>query len=252
MTTRSKSKTIVIGGITGGIGSALARQLIGQGHQVTGYARDQERLDALNLELGITAVACDATDPEALTRTIQQFAAHHDGMDAYVHAIGSIFLKPAHMTEPEDWLQTLHANLTSAFYALAAATKIMQRQGCGNCLFFSTAAAQTGIANHEAIAASKGGIEAMVRSAAATYSSKGLRINAIAPSLTDTPLARPILGSEQAREISKRMHPLGALGDAEDVASLAAWLISDQARFVTGQTYVIDGGISTIVPKPRA
>jgi len=252
MTTAPKQKTIVIGGITGGIGSALARQLIAQGHQVAGYARDQERLDTLNRELDIDAVACDATDAGALTSTMQELAGCHDGIDAYVHAIGSIFLKPAHMTTPEDWLQTLHTNLSSAFYALAAATKLMQKQGHGNCLFFSTAAAQTGIANHEAIAAAKGGIEAMVRSAAATYSSKGLRINAIAPSLTDTPLARPIIGSEQARDISKRMHPLGILGDADDVASLAAWLISDQARFVTGQTYVIDGGISTIVPKPRA
>jgi NAD(P)-dependent dehydrogenase (short-subunit alcohol dehydrogenase family) len=85
--------------------------------------------------------------------------------------------------------------------------KIMSKQGHGTCLFFSTAAAQTGIANHEAIAAAKGGIEAMVRAAAASYASRGLRINAIAPSLTDTPLSQAIIGSEQALEISKRMHP---------------------------------------------
>jgi NAD(P)-dependent dehydrogenase (short-subunit alcohol dehydrogenase family) len=251
MTSESQQKTIIIGGITGGIGSALARQLIAQGHQVSGYARDQERIDALNEELGTAALQCDATDAAALKTTLQDLAERHDGIDAYVHAIGSIFLKPAHMTSPDDWLKTLHVNLSSAFYALGAATKIMQQQSYGSCLFFSTAAAQIGIANHEAIAAAKGGIEAMVRSAAATYSSKGLRINAIAPSLTDTPLAKPIIGSEQARKISERMHPLGAIGDADDVASLAAWLISDQARFVTGQTYVIDGGISTVVPKPK-
>lgn len=247
----SKQKNILIGGITGGIGSALARQLIAQGHQVSGFARNQERIDALSEELGIHAIRCDATDAEALEGAIRELAERHDGIDAYVHAVGSIFLKPAHMTSPDDWLNTLHVNLSSAFYALRAVAKIMQQQAHGNCLFFSTAAAQTGIANHEAIAAAKGGIEAMVRSAAATYSSKGLRINAIAPSLTDTPLAQPIIGSEQARNISERMHPLGAIGDADDVASLAAWLISDQARFVTGQTYVIDGGISTVVPKPK-
>lgn len=252
MTSKATQKTIVIGGITGGIGSALARLLIAEGHRVTGFSRKQEPLDALNEELDLKALPCDATDPEALNTCMKELAEQHGKIDAYVHAIGSIFLKPAHMTSPEDWLKTLHINLSSAFYALTAATKIMQKQGSGSCLFFSTAAAQTGIANHEAIAAAKGGIEAMVRSAAATYSSKGLRINAIAPSLTDTPLAKPIIGSEQALEISKRMHPLGAIGAAEDVASLAAWLISDHARFVTGQTYVIDGGISTIVPKPRA
>ena len=91
----------------------------------------------------------------------------------------------------------------------------------------------------------------MVRSAAATYAPRGVRINAIAPSLTATPLANPIIGSEQALEISKRMHPLGDIAQAEEVASLAAWLISDDARLVTGQTFVLDGGISSIVPKPR-
>lgn len=246
------NKRIIIGGITGGIGSALARNLSSQGYQVTGYARDKERLNALNDKLGIGAVACDATDPEALGGCLKELTEQLGSVDAYVHAVGSIFLKPAHMTSPDDWLNTLHLNLSSAFYALGAAAKIMQKQSSGTCLFFSTAAAQTGIANHEAIAAAKGGIEAMVRSAAATYSSKGLRINAIAPSLTDTPLAQPLVGSEQARKISERMHPLNSIGDADEVASLAAWLISDQARFVTGQTYVIDGGISTIVPKPKA
>ena len=88
--------------------------------------------------------------------------------------------------------------------------------------------------------------------AAASYASRGLRINAVAPSLTDTPLSQAIVGSEQALEISKRMHPAGAIGEASDVASLAAWLHSDQAKFVTGQTFVIDGGISKIVPKPKA
>ncbi|HKK17603.1 MAG TPA: SDR family oxidoreductase, partial [Opitutales bacterium] len=88
--------------------------------------------------------------------------------------------------------------------------------------------------------------------AAATYSSRGLRFNAIAPSLTDTPLAEPVIGSKQAREISERMHPLGQIGEAGDVASLAEWLVSPNAKFVTGQTFVIDGGISSVVPKPKA
>jgi NAD(P)-dependent dehydrogenase (short-subunit alcohol dehydrogenase family) len=70
--------------------------------------------------------------------------------------------------------------------------------------------------------------------------------------LTDTPLAKPVVGSEQGLEISKRMHPLGQIGDADDIASLAKWLVSDDAKFVTGQTFVVDGGISSIVPKPKA
>jgi NAD(P)-dependent dehydrogenase (short-subunit alcohol dehydrogenase family) len=247
-------KTIVIGGISGGIGSAMATSLQKQGHSLAGYARSAEKLDALATNLpGTTTKVLDATSPDQVDAFIADVIQSNGRIDAYVHAIGSILIKPAHLTSPENWAQTLQTNLSSAFYALSAVVKHMQKQpGGGSCLFFSTAAAQTGIANHEAIAAAKGGIEAMVRSAAATYAPRGIRINAIAPSLTDTPLARPIISSEKALEISKRMHPLGNIAQSGDVASLANWLLSDEAQFVTGQVFVIDGGLSTIVPKPRA
>lgn len=248
----STPKVFVIGGISGGIGSALALQLQAEGHRVVGFARDAAALEKFSQANDIPTAVCDATDPKALQAQLDDFAQTYGAIDGYAHAIGSIFLKPAHLTSPEDWLQTLTLNLSSAFYALRAATRLMLKQGHGSCLFFSTAAAQIGIANHEAIAAAKGGIEAMVRSAAASYSPRGLRINAIAPSLTDTPLAQPILASAQAREFSERMHPLGQIGQPADVASLAAWLLSDAARFVTGQTYVIDGGISSVIQKPKA
>ena len=246
------SKNHLIGGITGGVGSALAVALKSEGHQVAGYARDADKLGEFAQQTGCHTLSCDATDPNSVTQTIESLHKELGSIDGYTHAIGSIFLKPAHLTSDEDWLRTIEVNLHSAFYALRAVSKIMSKQGHGSCLFFSTAAAQTGIANHEAIAAAKGGIEAMVRSAAASYSSRGIRINAIAPSLTDTPLSQAIVGNPQALEISKRMHPLGRIAEAGDIASLAAWLHSDKAQFVTGQTYVVDGGISTIVPKPKA
>ncbi|MGC6456711.1 MAG: SDR family oxidoreductase [Coraliomargaritaceae bacterium] len=247
-------KSIVIGGISGGIGSALATSLYKQGHQLTGYARSAEKLQSLKTALPeIQTKVIDATDPEQVDHFMTEVTQNDETIDAYVHAIGSILIKPAHLTSPENWANTLQTNLSSAFYALSAVVKHMQKQANGgSCLFFSTAAAQTGIANHEAIAAAKGGIEAMVRSAAATYAPRGIRINAIAPSLTDTPLAKPIISSEKALEISKKMHPLGDIAHAGDVASLARWLLSEEARFVTGQVFVVDGGLSTIVPKPRA
>ena len=248
----TKAKKHLIGGITGGIGSKLAVKLSAEGDSVAGYARKAAAGDPFHSQEGFMLKTCDATDPKTLETVINGFQEELGSIDSYTHAIGSIYLKPAHLTPVEDWLQTIQTNLSSAFYALRTVAKIMSKQGHGTCLFFSTAAAQIGIANHEAIAAAKGGIEAMVRAAAASYASRGLRINAIAPSLTDTPLSQAIVGSEQALEISKRMHPAGAIGEASDVASLAAWLHSDQAKFVTGQTFVIDGGISKIVPKPKA
>lgn len=247
-------KTIVIGGISGGIGSALATSLHEEGYALAGYARSSENLDALASNLpGTSTKVLDATNPNEVDAFMAETIHNNGRIDAYVHAIGSILIKPAHLTTPENWAHTLQTNLSSAFYALSAAVKHMQKQtNGGSCLFFSTAAAQTGIANHEAIAAAKGGIEAMVRSAAATYAPRGIRINAIAPSLTNTPLAQPIISSEKALEISKRMHPLGDIAHSGDVASLARWLLSEEAQFVTGQVFVIDGGLSTIVPKPRA
>ncbi|MGB0343907.1 MAG: SDR family NAD(P)-dependent oxidoreductase [Coraliomargarita sp.] len=250
----NQQKSIVIGGISGGIGSALAASLHQQGCQVAGYARSADKLEVLSGKLpGIHTKTLDATNPAEVDAFINEIAQARGRIDAYVHAIGSILIKPAHLTSPENWAHTLQTNLSSAFYALSATVKHMQKQPeGGTCLFFSTAAAQTGIANHEAIAAAKGGIEAMVRSAAATYAPRGIRVNAIAPSLTDTPLAKPVIASEKALEISKRMHPLGDIAHAGDVSGLAHWLLNDQASFVTGQVFVIDGGLSTIVPKPRA
>ena len=247
-----QAKNHLIGGITGGIGSELAVNLSAGGDRVAGYGRKAAVGDSFSPQDNFVLKTCDATEPETLETVINEFQKELGSIDSYTHAIGSIYLRPAHLTPVEDWLHTIQTNLSSAFYALRSVTKIMSKQGHGSCLFFSTAAAQTGIANHEAIAAAKGGIEAMVRAAAASYASRGLRINAIAPSLTDTPLSQAIVGSEQALEISKRMHPTGAIGEASDVASLAAWLHSDKAKFVTGQTFVIDGGISKIVPKPKA
>ena len=245
-------KNHLIGGITGGIGSKLAMTLIADGHKVAGFARDKDKLSQFSEQNICHTINCDATKPEEVTETIQELHQKLGSIDTYTHAVGSIFLKPAHLTTDADWIRTLETNLHSAFYALRSVSKIMSKQGNGSCLFFSTAAAQTGIANHEAIAAAKGGLEAMVRSAAASYSTRGIRINAVAPSLTDTPLSQSIVGNAQALEISKRMHPLGSIGQAADIASLAAWIHSDNAQFVTGQTFVADGGISSIVPKLRA
>lgn len=251
--TVSKQQKIIIGGITGGIGAALARRLVAEGHAVAGFARDSQKLDQLSVELhDMPTASVDATDASSLNEAIGSLTDELGGVDAYVHAIGSIFLKPAHLTKDEEWQAILELNLSSAFYALRSVVRFMQKQTSGgSCLFFSTAAANVGIANHECIAAAKGGVEALVRSAAATYSSRGIRVNAIAPSLTDTPLSQPIIGSERGLEISKKMHPLGLIGEAEDVASLAEWMLSDAAKFVTGQIYVMDGGLSSILPKPK-
>ena len=137
------SNTVIIGGITGGIGKALSELLQSRGDTVVGYSRN-----------GTTR--CDATNCEELDNYFKNCFTNHERIDAYVHSIGSIYLKAAHLTPATEWLNVQNQNLNSAFYALRAVLPGMIKQGGGRLLFFSSVAAQSGIANHEAIAAAKG------------------------------------------------------------------------------------------------
>jgi NAD(P)-dependent dehydrogenase (short-subunit alcohol dehydrogenase family) len=223
------------------------------GWQVAGFARKAADLERLGEELPEALLEPgEATEPETASRMAALAKERFGRLDAYVHCVGSIFLKPAHLTKPEEWHQTLLLNLTSAFYGLRAAVGAMQGQGGGSVVLISSVAAQAGLANHEAIAAAKSGIEGLVRSAAATYAAQNLRFNAVAPGMVDTRLAQPLLASEQSRTMSERMHPLGRIGKAEQVASLIAWLLSPEADWMTGQVIGMDGGLGAIRPKPRA
>lgn len=212
-------------------------------------AQQQEKLRQQHPDWQV--YVADATDAEAVAGAIKSYVDAVGGMDAYVHAVGSVFLKPLHLTRIEEWHTVMQTNLHSAFYAAKAAIEPMRRQKSGAMLFFSSVAAVSGLANHEAIAAAKGGISALVRAIAATYASNGIRANAIAPGLVQTPATAMLTGSEQAKAISEKLHPLGRLGRAEEMAALAAWLISAEASWLTGQTISADGGMSAIVPKPR-
>lgn len=244
---------IFIGGIAGGIGSALAAQLKENGAVVGGFARASERLDHFRESHPDIEVAdVEASDAKAVKEAIEQFAKQQEGIDGYVHAVGNVFLKPLHMIRDEEWEQTLACNLTSAFYAARAAVGKMRRQKHGHLVFFSSVAAVSGLANHEAIGAAKGGIIGLARSIAATYAANGIRSNAIAPGLVETPATASLTGNEDARKFSERMHPLGRLGKPEELAALARFLLSEEAGWITGQVFSADGGMGSIVPKPRA
>ena len=122
----------------------------------------------------------------------------------------------------------------------------------GSIVLVSSAAAQKGMSNHEAIAAAKAGIEGLTRSAAATYANRGIRVNCVAPGLVETSLSQPILQNPAAREVSQRMHPLGRLGKVEDVANAIVWLLSPAQSWITGQVIGVDGGLANCLPKGRA
>lgn len=250
--TTTASPVMLIAGISGGIGSALARLALTQGWRVAGYARDAARLEVLAAELpGLITAPADATDPAQVEAAIADLVARAGRLDAYVHAIGSILLKNAQQTSLDEWRRTLDMNLNSAFYGLKAVLGPLQKSGGGAALFVSSVAAETGLPSHEAIAAAKGGLNGLVKAAAASYANRNIRINAVAPGMVDTPLSQPIIGSEAGRKISEAMHPLGRIGRPENVASLLAWLASPAGDWVTGEIWSVDGGMAHLRSRPK-
>ncbi len=238
-------------GATGGIGSALARRLAASGARLFLCGRRADALAALAGELDAASAVADATSFSEVDRVVDEAVARLGGLDGVANCVGSLVLKPAHVTSEADWQATLAANLTSAFACVRAAARAMLPRG-GSIALVSTAAARTGFANHEAIAAAKGGVIGLTLAAAATYAPSRIRVNAVAPGLVETPLTTRLLASETARAASLAMHPLGRLGTPQDVAAALAWLLDPEQAWVTGQILGVDGGLATLRPKlPR-
>ena len=188
----------------------------------------------------------DATDFEAVERVFQQAGA----IAGVVNCSGSLLLKAAHLTSKAQYQATIDASLTTAFATVRAAGKYMKNGG--SVVLVSSAAALEGLANHEAIAAAKAGIIGLTLSAAASYAGNQLRVNAVAPGLTETPLTQPLTANESARRLSEAMHALGRLGQPEDIARAIVFLLDPANSWITGQVLAVDGGLSRVRPRMKA
>jgi len=243
------SQTLLILGATGGIGSAVARKAAARGARLVLAARDQDKLNALAAETGGSTFVLDATRAEDVHAAVQHAASEIGNLTGVVNCVGSILLKPAHLTSEEEYRQTLALNLDSAFFTVKSASRAMMQQG-GSIVLCTSAVARTGLFNHEAIAAAKAGIVGLMQSAAATYAPRGVRVNCVAPGLVETQMSERLTANEAARKASESMHALGRLGQPEDVAEAIDWLVdANRSSWVTGQVVGVDGGLGTIRPR---
>lgn len=234
------SKNILIIGASSGIGLSLAKDLSQSDHQIFTASRSlSEELRALNTQyipLDISQAIGDALDqlPEPL--------------HGLVYCPGTINLKPFHRLSEDEFMQDFQVNVMGAVRVLQACMKKLRKAKGASVVLFSTVASALGMNFHSSISISKSGLEGLTKTLAAEWSPQSIRVNAIAPSLTDTPLAARILSSAEKKEASGKRHPLGRVGEADDVAGLAAFLLSDQSSWITGQIIGVDGGMGSLKP----
>ena len=232
----SNTEFVVLGG-SAGIGLALTQRLAEAGHAVTVIARNPGSAAQLR---GTTTLALDLTrdniDATSLPERIQGLA----------YCPGSIRLRPFHRLREADFFEDFNINLLGAVKVVQACLPAMKKAAKpASIVFFSTVAVGTGMPFHASIASAKGAVEGLTRSLAAELA-PGIRVNAIAPSLTDTGLAKSLLGDDGKRSAAAERHPLKRFGKAGDSADLAAFLLTQASSWITGQVIGVDGGMGAL------
>lgn len=228
----SLGHVLVVGG-SHGVGLSLVELLLEQRYEVTVASRTNHAIRHLPL----THIEMDVMKEVDSLKDLGP-------LKALVYCPGSINLKPFSSLSLGDFTSDFDINVLGAIKCIQATLPAL-KAGNGSIVLFSSVAASQGMAYHASVSASKGAVEALCRSLAAEFAPT-VRVNAIAPSLTDTPLAAHLLNHEKKRELNEQSHPLKRIGRAEDIANMALHLISDHGGWITGQVFAIDGGLSTI------
>ena len=224
-----KGKNIVIIGGNSGIGKEVATQAEQGGANLFLYSRN-----------GVGSRQFDVTDEGLELQDLPEV------IDGLVYCPGSINLKPFHRISMEDFRIEMEVNFFGAVKVLQAGLKNLKKSEAASVVLYSTVAVQTGMGFHAGIASAKGAVEGLVRSLAAEWAPSKIRVNAIAPSLTDTPLAKQLVSTDEKRAASDKRHPLGRIGTPKDIAAATLFLLDEKSSWVTGQIFHVDGGMSSL------
>lgn len=236
---------VVVIGATGAIGSAIARRVAARGQGLHLVGRDPARLGALANELGATHATADALDDAGLQAAVRAAGGEIAGL---AYCVGSIVMKPLKRATTDDFVSTFRLNAVGAALAVAAAADALRACPGAGVVLFSTVAVRAGFANHAVISAAKGAVEGLTTALAAEFA-PSVRVNCIAPSLTRSGIAQPLTGNEAMAKAIAAQHPIPRLGEGDDAGALAAFLLSDEAGWITGQVLAVDGGRSTVRTK---
>lgn len=223
-------------GASSGVGKVLAQQLADSGHQVFGTYNTTE-VDSENPSIHYHRL--NVLDEQLW------FDFLPDTLAGVVYCPGSISLRPFERIKPADFSNDYHLQVIGLIKTIQGIASRLKSAENASIVLFSTVAVQTGLPFHSQVAASKGALEGLTKALAAEYAPK-IRVNCIAPSLTDTPLAASLVNSDQKREANAQRHPLKRIGKTEDLANMAAFLLSDKSGWITGQILHVDGGYSTL------
>ena len=244
------TKCVFVMGANSAIAQELIQLCVNSGQEVIAAGRDIAVLEALYGQTSsVHIVEAQACDSASVDRAFETAASMGKQVNGYAHCVGSILVAPLTKTTDSQIDNVMQVNLLSAMYGLRAFLRQAKAQGQGgSAVLVSTCATGIGVPNHETIAAAKAGVEGLAKSAAATHAADNIRINVVAPGLTDSPIASAFLKSDMMRAASAKQYPLQGVNTPAEVAQAMHWLLSDGASRMTGAVLNVDGGFRNIRP----